>query len=763
MTRHLRQTILVLVLLLAAVPIAQSQLNSPRIGYVYPAGGRRGTSFQVAVGGQFLNSITNAFISGHGVRAAVLEFNRPMTQKEFNDLRDKLKELQDKRAIAFGEIRTNNASTNRVVWTAEDRKMIAEIRAKMQKNPPNRSGNPAIAETVTLQMTLAAGAEPGDRELRLGTQNGLSNPLMFRVGQLPEFSQPAASGRNREQRVNNEPTSSLAEPEMNITLPAVVNGQIMPGCMDRFRFQATKGQQLVVAVSARELIPYLPDAVPGWFQAAVAICDTNGNELAYADHFEFHPDPVLHFEIPNDGSYVIKIRDSIYRGREDFVYRVTAGELPFVTDIFPLGGHVGDKISFALNGWNLPPTNRTSSVNVQQPGVYLLPLTQFEESINRVIFTVDTLPECLEQEPNNLPESAQLLTLPVIVNGRIDKPGDWDVFRFAGHAGDKIVAEVLARRLNSPLDSVLKLTDATGAQLAFNDDHEDKATGLNTHHADSYLTATLPADGNYYLYLGDAQRNGGSAYAYRLRISAPRPDFELRVVPSSVNVRAGASAPITVYALRKDGFTNEIALALPDTLPGFKLSGGKIPANQDQIRLTLTPPPTSFNGPINLSLEGSALIQGRTVLHTAVPAEDMMQAFLYRHLVPVRELKVSVFGRFMPRAVVRIISATPVKIPIGGTARVRVATPSSAFLERFRLELGESPEGITIKSVSPVGEGVEIVLQSEAAKARPGLKGNLIINEFVKNAGPLVNGKPQGNRQQPAGSLPAIPFEIVAE
>src|SRR5450756_1719874 len=105
MTRHLRQTILVLVLLLAAVPIAQSQLNSPRIGYVYPAGGRRGTSFQVAVGGQFLNSITNAFISGHGVRAAVLEFNRPLTQKEFNDLRDKLKELQDKRAIAFGEIR----------------------------------------------------------------------------------------------------------------------------------------------------------------------------------------------------------------------------------------------------------------------------------------------------------------------------------------------------------------------------------------------------------------------------------------------------------------------------------------------------------------------------------------------------------------------------------------------------------------------------------------------------------------------------------
>ena len=91
-------------------------------------------------------------------------------------------------------------------------------------------------------------------------------------------------------------------------------------------------------------------------------------------------------------------------------------------------------------------------------------------------------------------------------------PGDWDVFRFEGHAGDAIVAEVYARRLDSPLDSVLKLTDADGKQLAFNDDHEDKGAGLDTHYADSYLTATLPADGAYYIHLGDAQHQGGPEY-----------------------------------------------------------------------------------------------------------------------------------------------------------------------------------------------------------------------------------------------------------
>ena len=187
---------------------------------------------------------------------------------------------------------------------------------------------------------------------------------------------------------------------------------------------------------------------------------------------------------------------------------------------------------------------------------------------NLVPFAVDTLPECLEKEPNDSPQTAQPVTLPVIVNGRIDRPGDWDVFRFEGRAGEQIVAEVYARRLDSPLDSVLELTDAAGKRLAFNDDHEDKADGLNTHHADSLINFTLPADGTYYLHLGDAQHQGGPEYAYRLRISPPRPDFELRVVPSSINAVAWRLTPITVYALRKDGFSGEIALAFKDAPRG---------------------------------------------------------------------------------------------------------------------------------------------------------------------------------------------------
>jgi hypothetical protein len=752
-----------LILLLAG--IAGAQPNLPHLAYVFPAGGRQGTTFQITVGGQFLGAVSNAYVSGAGIQAAVVEYNRPMNQKEFNDLRDELKKLQDQRQAA----RRSPSATN--TWTVADQTRLAEIRDKILKNPPNRQANPAMAETLLVKITITTNAGPGGHEIRLRTSSALSNPLNFFVGQLPEFSEPPARAVSTDlarflERLGGKPATNPPKSEMRILLPATVNGQIMPGGVARYWFSARKGQQLVISVSARALIPYLADAVPGWFEATATLYDARGSQLAYDDRFRFRPDPVIHFAVPNNGEYAVEIHDSIYRGREDFVYRMTIGELPFVTDIFPLGGPVDAKVTVELTGWNLPARTLTLDDAGKEPGLYPISVSKDGKISNPVPFAVDTLPECREREPNDSPETAQPVTLPVIVNGRIDQPGDRDVFRFDGRAGEQIVAEVTARRLDSPLDSVLKLTDAAGKQLAFNDDYEDKGSGLETHHADSYLTAILPADGIYFVHISDAQQQGGAEYAYRLRLSEPRPDFALRVVPSSLNVRAGMSVPVTAYALRKDGFTNAIDLALKDALPGFSLSGARIPENQDKAQFTLKAPPQAETGPVNLTLEGSAIIAGQEIVHPAVPAEDMMQAFAYRHLVSARELKVSVAGNPRPfaREAIKILSVTPVKIPIGGTANVRVATPSGAFADRYDLELNGAPDGIAIQGVSPVPGGVEIALHCDAVKARPGLKGNLIVNVLPKiPPSAQAAQKPGNQRRSPVGALPAIPFEIGAE
>lgn len=650
---------------LAASTGAGAQRN-PDVGYVYPAGGRQGTTFQVALAGQYLDGVTDVVISGGGVQATVIEHVKPLNGKQITLMRDRLKELQqmmnpgkpgERKSNAGGDVNTApnaDPNTDRAALQEE----ITEIKEKLA-NPKNRNrDNPQLAEDVTLRVVLAPDAEPGERELRIKTALGLSNPLVFHVGRLPEYTEK-------------EPNNKIADTEVLSVLPLVINGQIMPGDVDRFRLKLNKGVRLVVAASARELIPYLADAVPGWFQATLAIYDANGNELAYADDYRFHPDPVLFYEVPRDGEYVLEIKDAIYRGREDFVYRIAVGELPFVTSIFPLGGQVGAETTVELKGWNLPADKLTLDANDKGAGILPVSVRREELVSNRVPFALDTLPECLELEPNNQQAGAQQVTPPIIVNGRIEQPGDWDVFRFEGRAGDKIVAEVYARRLDSPLDSVLKLTDANDRKLMVNDDHEDKGAGLTTHHADSFLSTTLPADGTYYLHLGDAQQKGGEAYSYRLRISPPQPDFELRVVPSTINARAGATVPVTVYALRKDGFSDDIALALKDAPLGFVLSGGRVPAQKNEVKLTLKVPPIPVKEPFSLRLEGRAVIQGREIVRPAVPADDMMQAFIYQHLVPAKDLKVAIIGRGKPKAPAKSAAIGPSSMhhAAGGCAR----------------------------------------------------------------------------------------------
>ncbi len=185
------------------------------------------------------------------------------------------------------------------------------------------------------------------------------------------------------------------------------------------------------------------------------------------------------------------------------------------------------------------------------------------------------------------------MTLPIIVNGRADRPGDWDVFEVEGKAGETIVAEVHARRLGSPFDSFVKVTGADGKIIALNDDHYDAASGLNTDHADSYLMVKLPADGKYFIHLGDTRRHAGKEYAYRLRISQPQPDFALRLIPSRIVIRSKASAAVTVFAIRKDGFDGPIKLSFKDLPEGLESAGATLAANKEVVGLAVK---TSLDG-----------------------------------------------------------------------------------------------------------------------------------------------------------------------
>ena len=170
---------------------------------------------------------------------------------------------------------------------------------------------------------------------------------------------------------------------------------------------------------------------------------TPGKEVAYDDDYRFNPDPVL-FQMPKSDEYVVEIKDAIYRGREDFVYRITIGELPFVTSIFPLGGRGRPtRTTDRMKGWNLQAAELTLRRQNTGPGVYPFARARTTARIQPRAVRPGHAAGMFEKEPNNDPGACAEGELPVIINGRIDSPDDWDVFQFTGHAGETIVAEVM--------------------------------------------------------------------------------------------------------------------------------------------------------------------------------------------------------------------------------------------------------------------------------------------------------------------------------
>ena len=116
--------------------------------------------------------------------------------------------------------------------------------------------------------------------------------------------------------VETEPndTSASASP---FVPPIALNGVIgSPGDVDRYKFEARKGQVLDVRVFARQLRSPL--------DSVLNINPLKGGKGAGNDDTK-GPDSYVRFTAPADGTYVVTIRDHLRKGGPDYSYRIEVG------------------------------------------------------------------------------------------------------------------------------------------------------------------------------------------------------------------------------------------------------------------------------------------------------------------------------------------------------------------------------------------------------------------------------------------------------
>ena len=201
-------------------------------------------------------------------------------------------------------------------------------------------------------------------------------------------------------------------------------------------------------------------------------------------------------------------------------------------------------------------------------GVYAIRVATPGGTTALKLIAVDDLPSVVQAGDNTSRAKAQALTLPAAVDGTIGALSK-RLFKFSAAKDQTISFEVLARRLGSPLDPMLRLLAMNGRELAYSDD----VPGL---HGDSRLHYKFSVAGEYFVEVRDMTWQGGGGHFYRLRAG----DFPCISVPYPLGVKRGTTATISFAGSSTEGIS-PVKLTVPADLPaswmtiGAKRAGGK--------------------------------------------------------------------------------------------------------------------------------------------------------------------------------------------
>ncbi len=300
------------------------------------------------------------------------------------------------------------------------------------------------ANSARVTAMLGDTARIGIHTLYLQTPLGTTGSVAYAVGGWPEVPET-------------EPNDSAGSAPL-VTLPATVTGVLdRVGDDDLFRFRAEAGQELVFQVIAAQVRSRL--------SAVLSLLDEGGKVLAETRAMDGRADPILGYRFEQAGTYALRIGDFENASGGDVYYRVNAGALPVATRVFPLTTRT-DLQPLTVSGWNLPETVLTGAKAPPNATVNVGDLLGPEKFLVQPAFVVGaTESEFLERDrPNDVAAAAQQVTLPVTVNGRIhaEKGSDVDCYRFKAKKGQRVLLETNARRLGSPLDSVIEVLDLQG-------------------------------------------------------------------------------------------------------------------------------------------------------------------------------------------------------------------------------------------------------------------------------------------------------------
>lgn len=383
-----------------------NRTTPPTITAVSPRGIARGTTVEMAVEGLNLGNASAIYFDRAGVKGKII----------------RVKELPDLPDIRLG----SNGGISSI---------------DLGPLPPRNQ--------VTVEVDISPEAVIGPVNFRLQNTLGTSPEGRFLVE--PYY------GESPDREPNNTPEAAF-----ETYLPTILVGEIAkPGDVDFYKITAKAGEKLVfenggmtIGSTLQPVISILRED-----QSAVRTFGEDGGSGTVNFTHKFD----------KAGTYYIRVADYQQSGRASHIYRIKAGSFPLITSAFPLGVQAGKSAGLTLKGYQLGKT--TIQVKGEpKPGeediMMIRPEFSAGASFNEVKLAIGRDPEVMATGTNMALASAQPVTFPITINGRIAAPvknvPTENYYRFHARKNEKLMFEVIAKRLDSELDSIVEVVDAKG-------------------------------------------------------------------------------------------------------------------------------------------------------------------------------------------------------------------------------------------------------------------------------------------------------------
>ncbi len=401
---------------------------------------------------------------------------------------------------------------------------------------PSDNKNGTDAAKLKVKVELAADCPIGMHTIRVITKQGVSNLRPFIVDELPLV---AETETNR--------TKNTPQP---VPVPVVVAGRTDTEASDFFQIKVTSGQTLTFEVLARRIgSPLDPIVVLHDAKTKRELIDL------YADDTPgLQGDCRLTHTFKDGGEFLVEVRDTTYKGGNDYHYRLRMGGFLGATTAFPLAVQRGQTAAIGFAG---PLTADIPAANVKAPtDSGLMAIAAVPRKSGQagwpVAVRLSDWPESAEKEPNNDAAKANPLPIPGGISGRFEKASDLDHFAIKCKKNVKYAAVAATYELNSPCEVLIRVMDAKGKELARS----------NPAQATARVEFTAPADGDYVLACEQLNYLSGPNEIYHLSVQPVDADFAIALAFDRYEASAGGGTAVMATVTRLNGYAGPVELSI---------------------------------------------------------------------------------------------------------------------------------------------------------------------------------------------------------